>query len=197
MTRLIRSLPVALLSLALTCPALCQNVNGTFTGVVTDATGAVAPNASVTARNTGTSAAFAAHSDGEGVYWIRNIPVGVYDITAESPGFQKFETKGVRVQVNEIVRVDVKLNVGSTTETVTVSAAATVVDTTTATLKAVVDQKRIEELPLNGRNPTQLMRLIVGVTADPGANVTSGTTYPGTTPRLGERRAIEHHQLHP
>src|SRR5258706_2955374 len=170
------------LALLLTCPAFCQDVNGTFTGVVSDATGAVAPNASVTARNTGTAATFAAHSDGEGVYWIRNIPVGVYDITAEAPGFQKFETREVRVQVNEIVRVDVKLNVGSTTETVTVSAAATVVDTTTATLKAVVDQKRIEELPLNGRNPTQLMRLIVGVTPDPGANVTSGTTYPGTTP---------------
>jgi hypothetical protein len=78
--------------------------------------------------------------------------------------------------------VDIKLNVGSTTETVTVEGAATVVDTSTATLKAVVDQKRIEELPLNGRNATQLMRLIVGVTADPNANVTSGTTYPGTVP---------------
>jgi len=157
-------------------------VNGTFTGVITDATGAVAPNASVTARNTGTSAAFTARSDGEGVYWIRSIPVGVYDITAESPGFQKFEARGIRVQVNEIVRVDIKLNLGSTTETVTVTGAATIVDTSTATLKAVVDQKRIEELPLNGRDPTQLMRLIVGVTPDPNAGVTSGTTYPGVTP---------------
>ena len=55
-------------------------------------------------------------------------------------------------------------------------------DTTTATLKAVVDQKRIEELPLNGRNAAQLMRLIAGVTNDPNAGVTSGTTYPGTNP---------------
>src|SRR2546427_9423309 len=136
-----KKIRLSLAALLWTCPAFCQNVNGTFTGVVTDATGAVAPNASVTARNTGTSAAFTAHSDGEGVYWIRNIPVGVYDITAESPGFQKFETKGVRVQVNEIVRVDVKISVGSTNETVTVTGAATIVDTTTATLKAVVDQK--------------------------------------------------------
>src|SRR5260370_30760204 len=109
------------LALLLTCPAFCQDVNGTFTGVVSDATGAVAPNASVIARNKGTSAAFAAHSDGEGVYWIRNIPVGVYDITAEAPGFQKFETREVRVQVNELVRLDVKLNLGSTSDTVTVS----------------------------------------------------------------------------
>src|SRR6266571_5944147 len=93
---------LSLAALLLTCPAFCQDVNGTFTGVVTDATGGVAPNATVTARNTGTAATFAARSDGEGVYWIRNIPAGVYDVTAASPGFQKFETRDVRVQVNEI-----------------------------------------------------------------------------------------------
>ena len=162
--------------------AFAQNVTGSFTGLVTDSTGAVVPNAAVTARNTGTAAVFTAQTDEAGVYWLRTLPVGIYDIVAEVTGFQKFETKDVRVQVNEIVRVDMKLNVGSTTETITVAGAATVVDTTTATLKAVVDQKRIEELPLNGRNPTQLMRLIVGVTNDPSSNVTSGTTYPGTNP---------------
>src|SRR5258708_38275208 len=134
MKNLIRCSLAVLPARLLICPAFCQSVNGTFTGVVTDSTGAIAPNASVTARNTGTAAASVAHSDGEGVYWIRNSPVGVYDITAEVTGFQKFETREVRVQVNEIVRVDIKLNVGSTSETVTVTGTATVVDTTTATL---------------------------------------------------------------
>lgn len=159
-----------------------QNINGSFTGVVTDATGSLVPNALVTARNEATAGISNTRSDSEGVFWIRNLPVGVYDITAELTGFQKSETRAVRVQVDEVVRVDFKLNVGSNAETVTVSAVASVVDTTTATLKAVVDQKRIEELPLNGRNATQLMRLIVGVTNDPNASVTSGTTYPGTNP---------------
>ena len=136
----------------------------------------------VTARNTGTAAVFTSRSDGEGVFWIRNLPVGVYDMTGELSGFQKFEARGVRVQVDEVVRVDIKLSVGSNAETVSVSGVASMVDTTTATLKAVVDQKRIEELPLNGRNATQLMRIIVGVTNDPNAGVTSGTTYPGTNP---------------
>jgi outer membrane receptor protein involved in Fe transport len=86
------------------------------------------------------------------------------------------------VQVDEVVRVDIKLSVGAATETVTVAGVGSVVDTTTATLKAVVDQRRIEELPLNGRNAAQLMRLIAGVTNDPNAGVTSGTTYPGTNP---------------
>src|SRR5436189_5191584 len=99
MKNLIRRSLAILPALLLTGSPFGQNVNGTFTGIVTDTTGAVAPNASITARNTGTSAVFTARSDGEGVYWIRNIPVGVYDITAEVRGFQKFETKDVRVQV--------------------------------------------------------------------------------------------------
>lgn len=173
----------ALLIVALSPAAVfCQRIYGSFTGVVTDPSGGVAPNVSVTAKNSGTSAVFTAHTDAEGVYWIRNLPVGVYDLTGELPGFQKFDVKNVRVQVDEVVRVDMRLTVGSTTETVTVAGAAAVVDTTSATLKAVVDQQRIEELPLNGRNATQLMRLITGVTNDPNANVTSGTTYPGTNP---------------
>lgn len=178
----LRSALVSLVVCSQFWPVEAQNVTGSFTGVVTDPTGAVVPNARVNARNTGTSALFPTQTDSEGVYWVRNVPIGVYDISGEVVGFQKFEVRQVRVQVNEVTRVDIKLSVGATTETVTVQGSAVVVDTTTATLKTVVDQRRIEELPLNGRNPTQLMRLVAGVTNDPGANVTSGTTYPGTNP---------------
>ena len=172
-----------LLIVVLAAPfAFSQNIYGSFTGIVTDSSGSVVPNALVTARNTGTAAVFTSRSDGEGTFWIRNLPVGVYAITGELTGFQKFEAPGVRVQVDEVVRVDIKLSVGAATETVTVAGVGSVVDTTTATLKTVVDQQRIEELPLNGRNAAQLMRLIAGVTNDPNAGVTSGTTYPGTNP---------------
>ncbi len=163
-------------------PVLAQNTTGTFTGIVHDSSGGIVPNVNITARNTGTSATFTARTDGEGIYFLRTVPVGVYDIVGEIGGFQKFEIRTVRLQVDETIRVDMKLTVGATTETVTVSASSAVLDTVSATLKSVVDQRRIEELPLNGRNPAQLMRLIVGVTNDPGANVTSGTTYPGTNP---------------
>ncbi|MBI2686860.1 MAG: TonB-dependent receptor [Acidobacteria bacterium] len=162
--------------------AYSQNVSGSITGIVTDSTGGVLPNARASARNTGTGALFAAQADADGTYWLRNLPVGTYNVTVEAGGFQKFEAKDVRLQVNEVARVDVRMSVGAITETVTVQGNALTVDTTSSTLKAVVDQKRIEELPLNGRNATQLMRLIVGVTNDPTANVTSGTTYPGTNP---------------
>jgi len=143
---------IALLAMLAAPFSLGQNIFGSFTGVVTDPSGSVAPNAAITARNTATAAVFSGRSDGEGVFWIRNLPVGVYDIIAELSGFQKSETRAVRVQVDEVMRVDIKLSVGSSAETVTVSDIGTVVDTVSATLKAVVDQKRIEELPLNGRN---------------------------------------------
>lgn len=159
-----------------------QDINATISGVVTDESGAVVPNASVIAVNTATSARFTATSNAEGQYAIRTIPVGVYDLSAEAAGFRRYEAKGIRLQLNEVARVDLPMKVGATTESVVVSANAVTVDTTTAVLKAVVDQKRIEELPLNGRNPTQLMRLVVGTVADLRADVTSGTTYPGVIP---------------
>ena len=171
-----------LLLLVAAYAAFGQNVTASLTGVVRDATGAVVPNATVKAVNTGTNADFQGVTNAEGQYTIRTMPVGLYTVTIEAPGFKKHETSGIRLQVDEVARVDATLGVGAATETVTVSGAVVPVDTETSTLKTVVDQKRIEELPLNGRNATQLMRLVVGVTADPRADVTSGTTYPGVTP---------------
>jgi outer membrane receptor protein involved in Fe transport len=167
------------------CAALAaysQNVTASLTGVVRDATGGSVPNATVRATNTGTNAEFQATTNAEGQYTIRTMPVGVYRVVIEAPGFKRHETSGIRLQVDEVARVDATLDVGAAAETVTVSGAVVPVDTETSTLKTVVDQRRIEELPLNGRNPTQLMRLVAGVTADPRADVTSGTTYPGVTP---------------
>ncbi len=163
-------------------PLAAQNVTGGITGLITDASGAVVAGARVNAVNSGTRAVFETVADEQGLYTIRAVPIGVYDVTAESAGFKKFEAKGVRVQVNEVARVDMPLAVGATSESVTVSGEVITVDTTSSTLKTVVDQKRIAELPLNGRNPTQLMRLVAGVVIDTRADVTSGTTYPGTVP---------------
>ena len=165
----------------LASPAFGQDVNGTITGIIHDTSGAVVPGALVRARNVGTQAQFDTHTGPEGTYFLRSIPIGLYDIEVEATGFKRHAAKGIRLQVNDVARYDASLDVGATTETVTVSAELTAVDTATATLRNVVDQKRIEELPLNGRNPTQLMRLVAGVVTDFRADVTSGTTYPGVT----------------
>ncbi len=161
--------------------AQAQNVYGVITGRVLDPSGAVVPGAAVVAVNTGTAARFPVTSSADGLFTLPALPVGVYDVTVEAPGFQNYTMRGIRLQVNETIRVDANLSVGASSETVTVVAESVVVDTISPTLKAVVDQKRIEELPLNGRNPTQLMRLVVGTVADYRADTTSGTTYPGVT----------------
>jgi len=163
-------------------PLAMADVTANITGVVTDPSGAVVAKAAVAAVNTGTNATFRTTTDDSGVYWLRALPVGAYDVTVSVSGFMRHEAKGIRLQVNETARADASLAVGNATQTVSVTAEAVTVDTVTGTLKTVVDQKRIEELPLNGRNPTQLMRLVAGVQADFRADVTSGTTYPGTTP---------------
>ena len=180
-----RRIGVFLAAMGMLCltGAYATDVTGSIDGIVKDQTGAVMPNVTVTATNEGTSARYTATSDEIGHYAILNLSVGVYDLSAEPTGFKKFVVTNIRVQVNETSRVDLALSVASATQTVQVSARLSTVDTTDATLKEVVDQRRIVDLPLDGRNPTELMKLVAGVESDDiNSNVTSDTTYPGVTP---------------
>ncbi|AMY11746.1 TonB-dependent Receptor Plug Domain protein [Luteitalea pratensis] len=158
-----------------------QTTTGGLTGVIRDSDGGVVPGATVNATATATGTTLSAVTDEAGQYLLRGLPVGTYKVQVELAGFQTVHVEGVVIRVNEEVRTDIVLKVGNLTESVTVSGISTTVDTVSSTLKTVVDQKRIEELPLNGRNPTQLMTLVAGVIPDNRANVTSGATYPGAT----------------
>jgi Carboxypeptidase regulatory-like domain/TonB-dependent Receptor Plug Domain len=158
-----------------------QTTTGGITGLIRDAAGGVLPGVTVKATHEGTNAETTAVSNDEGVYVLRGLPVGRYSVVAERSGFQAAKNTDVVVRVNEDVRLDIGLKVGAVTETVTVSGMATTVDTTSGTLRTVVDQERIENLPLNGRNATQLMTLVAGVLPD-RSDLTSGATYPGTQP---------------
>jgi hypothetical protein len=164
-----------------TMPAQGQGITGSITGVVRDPGGGVIPGVEVTVVHTGTNAVYRGVSNDIGVYTIRALPIGRYDLTAELAGFKRFEAAGIRVQVDESVRVDVQLQLGELTESVQVTAGIIGVDTQSSTLKTVVDQRRVEELPLDGRDPVALMRLVAGV-ATASVDVTSGTTYPGVVP---------------
>ena len=143
-----------------------QTTTGGLTGVIRDSDGAVVPGATVNATATATGTTLTAVTDETGQYLLRGLPVGSYAVQVELAGFQTVHVEDVVVRVNEEVRLDVALKVGNLTESVTVSGISTTVDTVSSTLKTVVDQKRIEELPLNGRNPTQLMQLVAGVIPD-------------------------------
>ncbi len=158
--------------------AAAQTTTGGITGVVRDSGGGVLPGVTVKATHEATGAVTSVVSDPLGVYVLRGLPVGRFSVVAELTGFQGQKNTDVVVRVNEDIRLDVELSVGTVTDTVTVSGRASTVDTTSGTLKTVVDQERIEALPLNGRNPAQLMTLVAGVLSD-RTSLTSGATYPG------------------
>ncbi len=158
---------------------MAQETTGTIAGLVTDPSGAVVPAAQVTVVNTGTNATYKTVTNAAGNYMLRTLPVGTYKLMAEAAGFKRKEVNDILTQVNEISRVDVTMEVGAVSESVEVSANLVSVNTEDASLRTVVDQRRVEDLPLNGRDPVQLMRLVAGVSLYNGSGLTSGTTYPG------------------
>jgi hypothetical protein len=137
---------------------------------VTDSQAALVPGARVTLINTATGLTRNTTTDSSGGYVFALLPVGSYNLTVEHTGFRKTERRGILVQANENIRADVALDIGNVQETVTVDALATTVETRAATLNHTVDTKRIVELPLNGRNPADLVLLAPGVSSGASNN---------------------------
>ena len=132
-------------------------------GAVTDQSGAVIPGVTVTAVNKATGISRTALTNDRGDYLIDKLNIGVYDVTIEQPGFKKQVATDIRLAVEQIGRVDFTLTPGGATETVTVTGAAPVIDTASAELGAVVDEKKILDLPLGaGRKLNTLAYLTTG-----------------------------------
>ncbi len=156
-----------------------QETTGTISGTVTDASGGAVANAEVTVMSLATNAIFKLTTSSSGSYVFRTLPVGLYKVSVSAPGFKRYEANNVQTQVNDLTRLDVAMQVGAVSESIEVSAPVINVNTEDASLRSVVDQRRVEDLPLNGRDPVQLMRLVAGVALYNGSGLTSGTTYPG------------------
>ena len=142
---------------------LAQTELATLTGVVTDSTGAVVRGAEVVAVNEGTNASVTTTSNEAGRYLLTNLRPGTYTVTASLSGFRKSINSGVILQVAQTARLDIALTVGAVTEEVTVSATTPLLETETSDRGAVIDQRKIVELPLNGRDYNQLATLSPGV----------------------------------
>src|SRR5215467_12212261 len=160
------------LVLLLWAPALrAQAVSGTILGTVQDSSGAAVPGASVTIVNSETGLKRSVTSDSAGEFNVPSLQPGMYNLSGEMKGFKKMSIAGVRLNVDQKARVDLKLDVGDITESVQVQAAIPLVQADSSELGATVNESQIKELPLNGRNFVQLTRLIPGVTRGvPGAN---------------------------
>src|SRR5438445_205499 len=143
-------------------PAFAQQT-GRINGVITDNTGGVVPGVTVKATETNTGFSRETVSGSDGRYTFTSLRPTVYNITAEIPGFRTYQRKGVELQANQALTINVTMEVGSLEETVTVAGQAATVDVTTATIAEVVDSKRIVELPLNGRDAARLSTLVSGM----------------------------------
>ncbi len=163
--------------------AFSQTVTGTITGTVVDATGAAAPNVAITATQVNTNLKHKAQTTEAGVYTLNFLPVGDYNITAEASGFKTATLGPFRLEVNQTVREDIRLEVGQVSERVEVSASAATLQTENAQTGNTITGQQATELPLNGRNFMSLTLLVPGsITPNPAGisssrNLTSGRPY--------------------
>ncbi len=151
-----------------------QTGNGTITGVVTDPTGAVVPNAPIDVRNTETGVVFRAVSTDTGNYTVPQLPIGSYEVTATVQGFKKYDRQNLTLAAAQILRIDIPLEIGASTEAVTVSAESTLLKTESGDLTHNITLDQLQNLPLLGvgnansgssgiRNPYNVAQTIPGV----------------------------------
>ncbi len=167
---------VFLFVLASSLPLLASGPTGTITGTITDPKGAVVPKARITVRNEETNAAREAKSNSDGDYTVALLPPGLYRVSVESTGFRRSIIHGVNLNVDQTVRVDFALVVGAATEEVTVTGTPPIVQTDTSTLGQVVNNRLVEDLPLNERNFLSFALLVPGseLAAQGSQNSTQG-----------------------
>lgn len=165
-------------------PAFAQSA-ARIEGVVTDNSGAALPGVSVTATNIGTNATRTDVTDRRGAYTITPLAVGDYRIQFELSGF-KTPTVPATLTVGQVARIDMKMELGGVTETMTVTAAAPTIEKTTSQISTLIDAKQIENLPLNGRNFTQLATLVPGVNRGIPGSGASGQSGNAETFRYAE-----------
>jgi len=138
---------------------------GTLQGTVTDASGAVIPNAQITVKNVATGVSRDIHSNDEGVYSAASLAPGLYVMTISMSGFGPQTLKNINVTVGAVQVINVKLTVGQAAENIEVSAAPAAIELGTSEISGVIGERLVKELPLNGRDWTQLATLEPGVSA--------------------------------
>src|SRR5258706_1089950 len=179
---------VLAMALCLAAPfADAQSTGGRIRGTVIDASGGAVPTASVTLINEATHVTREVQTGANGEYVFLEVPVGTYQIDASSQGFKKYSRKGIVLNLNEVVSVDLTLQIGGSTEVVEVTGAPPVVDTTSTQLGAVVNERAVSQLPLNARDTYQLLQLQPGVQGVGGSDLFYGSNQSGAVSVNGGR----------
>jgi Carboxypeptidase regulatory-like domain len=167
--------------------AIGQSTGGRVLGRVLDPSGAVVPDVTLILTNDDSGKAMAVQSSKIGDYIFPAVPVGTYRLEAQLAGFQNFTATGILVNLNATVTYDVKLTVGANTQAVEVTAEAPLVDSTTTQLGAVINERAVQNLPLNSRDTYQLLQLQPGVQGVGGSDLFYGSDKPGAVSVNGGR----------
>ena len=149
-------------------PLAAQQGRGTILGTVTDQTGAAVGGASVTIQNTQTNVTVNTQTNGEGYFTSPPLIVGTYEVTVDHAGFKKAVQTGVSLQVDQRAELNVRLELGTVGESVKVTSEAPLVNTEDATVGQVIENKRVEELPINGRSAFALVGLSINMKSNAG-----------------------------
>jgi Carboxypeptidase regulatory-like domain/TonB-dependent Receptor Plug Domain/TonB dependent receptor len=152
-----------------------QAATGRVIGTVFDQQGKVVPGAKVTVTNAGTQISNAIVTNKDGNFEVLDLPIGLYHVTVEHEGFNKDVTQDKQLQINQSLRFDITLTVGSSKQTVTVEAKVTGVETVNPTVGGTIIGEQIQQAPLNGRDTLQLALLTPGVTESNPDNTGAGT----------------------
>jgi hypothetical protein len=160
------ALTAVIAAIASPASVFAQSAQGSIQGTVTDKTGAVVPGVNLVATNTATNTRFTATTNSTGLYVFAVLPVGNYTITASREGFARVEEQNVEVSVGSKLTFDVALTVGTSGESVSVSAEAPAVEITRSSQSSTVNETSIENLPVNGRNFIDFTLLTPGVNRD-------------------------------
>src|SRR4051812_49351268 len=167
-TKCTRFLTLVWMMLVVSASVFAQNT-AQINGSVKDASGLAVPDAAVKATQTATGAVRTATSNADGTFTLPNLPIGPYTIEVSKEGFNKYVQSGIVLQVQSNPTIDIGLKVGALTEEVTVNADAALVETHSTGIGQVVDNQRVVEMPLNGRNATELV-FLAGMATIGGSN---------------------------
>ena len=164
-------LPALLIAIIFSGTAIAQLTTATIIGTVTDSTGAVIPGASVTATNVDTQFTRTAPTGDDGSYRLDFLPIGRYELKINAGGFKSYSQSNITLNLNDQLRNDVSLSLGNTSETITVTDAPSLVQSSAASLGRVIDNTEVDNLPIVGRNVYDLLALTAGVQSSTQSNV--------------------------
>ena len=169
--------------------ALAQTNTGELGGVVKDISGGVLPGATVTAKHSATGVLIERVTDSEGRFFLPALRAGEWDITASLPGFAPQTHKGLVLEIGRTLNIDFRLGVEGLAESVTVAATSALLQTSSAEISDVIDNRQVIQLPLNGRNFLALAHLSNAVVLPPGGTRGDALQQAGPLPNVGGQRS--------